>query len=537
MNIYDESKNFFIMKNIIIHVPVKFIFSKEYLEYVFACSDLYDYNDCILLYMLICHKIINTTNPIEVKYITTIWEKVKKSKSKGIFIDCCILIGEILIKFYNEDMQDKFFEEVFEIFKNTVNPTSEDNTYYNKFELFLMSILTKINNYSNILNADNFLYLLENFKPEIKLNICNTILSQIVDGNAKITDTYLAFSLLKIGKYIHDSIDVFTPETKKKTISDLLSKFIRKVDFGIDYENLLNFYTEARGSYSELDEVIELLVKEVQRICINTLKIVKGKHNKKTLRFCKVCIAYCQITIPSLKSLYNQLKLLLSTSEIALTNNLISECDSLVKNLITIIQKLINESEKLDLKFLTEYIGNFISFLVVVPSNPEAPFQLIQGISNLFAEVTTRTTYLIRFKIIVNLALVKYITVQFQNKLPYHILNVDSNDEIFTKDENFRNEGQALLDQIISEILADISELDSKLSTHDFEEYEFLINYCIRCAESFSNLFETTKYSSNVTSKMLELAKNYLEHMKKNNKSYSGEVIARQTNYIENLII
>ena len=247
-------------------------------------------------------------------------------------------------------------EEVFDIFKNTINLTSEDNTYYHKFEIFLLSILTKISNYSNILNGDNFLYLLENFKPDVKLNICNTILNPIVENNNQITDPYLAFSLMKIGKFIHDSIDIFTPESKKKSISTLIISFIKKVDFRLDYENLLNFINECRGSYPELEEIIEKLVKEVQRICISALRIVSGNHNKKTLRFCKVvCIAYCQITIPSIKSLHTQLKLLLTTSEIALLNKLISECYSLIRNLITILTKALNESRKLDIKFYENY--------------------------------------------------------------------------------------------------------------------------------------------------------------------------------------
>ncbi len=53
MKIYDDSKNFFILKNLIIHVPTKFIFSPEYLEYIFACTDLYDYNESVRKYNLI----------------------------------------------------------------------------------------------------------------------------------------------------------------------------------------------------------------------------------------------------------------------------------------------------------------------------------------------------------------------------------------------------------------------------------------------------------------------------------------------------
>ena len=97
----------------------------------------------------------------------------------------------------------------------------------------------------------------------------------------KITDLIVIFSLLKIWKFIHDSIEVFDPEQKKNEISEILIKFIRKIDFGIDFENYLTFLTEARASYSDLPKVIELLIKEVQKIVINIYKILKGKHNKK----------------------------------------------------------------------------------------------------------------------------------------------------------------------------------------------------------------------------------------------------------------
>ena len=154
----------------------------------------------------------------------------------------------------------------------------------------MYNILTKITNYQSILSGDNFLFLLENFEPEMKLNICHTIMQQLIEQKDKITDLYLSLSLLKIGKFIHDSIEVFDPEQKKNEISEILIKFIRKIDFGIDFENYLTFLTEARASYSDLPKVIELLIKEVQKIAINIYKILKGKHNKKTMRFVKICV-------------------------------------------------------------------------------------------------------------------------------------------------------------------------------------------------------------------------------------------------------
>ena len=137
MKIYDESKNFYILKYTIIHFQPKNLFLPEYLEYIFACADLYSFDETLLLYTIICHKIINTLNPIDSKYIMQMWEKMKKSKSKMMFIEGCTVIGDILIKFHPEEYQDKFFEEVFDNFKTilNVNNMQDDTKFYQKFEV------------------------------------------------------------------------------------------------------------------------------------------------------------------------------------------------------------------------------------------------------------------------------------------------------------------------------------------------------------------------------------------------------------------
>lgn len=138
MKIYDETKNFYILKYTIIHFHPKNIFLPDYLEYIFACADLYNNDDTLLLYTIICHKIINTLTPIDSSFIMKMWEKMKKSKSKMMFIEGCTVIGDILIKFHSEDYQDKFFEEVFDNFKNilSIGSMQEDIKFYQKFEVF-----------------------------------------------------------------------------------------------------------------------------------------------------------------------------------------------------------------------------------------------------------------------------------------------------------------------------------------------------------------------------------------------------------------
>lgn len=526
IKIYDASKNYSLFKSIIIHSLPRFLFNDQIVQYIFTCFDIYNNYESSFLCYLISQKILITDNPLDGKYIAIMWDKIKNCKDRELFIDCCSLLGEVLIKFHNEDVQDKFFEEVFEIFKNTFSSSSssgesqvEIQKYFAKFEIFLYNILTKITNYSSILSGDNFLFLLQNFNPEMKLNICNTIFKQLINQKDKITDTYLAFSLLKIGKFIHDSIEIFSPEAKKKEVIDMLTKFINKIDFGMDFENYINFLSEARASYCELEAITELLVKCVQKTAIQTYKSVKGKHNKKTMRFCKVCVAYCQITIPSISSLQTQLKLQLTTAQIALMNNLISECDSIAKNIITGIQTEICENlNKLEADFIINFSKSLLGFLILVPSNPNNPFQLITGFMNIFASETLQKTLLVsRVKLSIFPSMCKFLTTQLQTRLPYHVFNVDSNDEIFTGDEAFITEGNQILENILTEILNEISEYDGKVTQYDYDEFEFLIVVCGNCIEIFKHNFERTTFAVNVTNKMFELIAKYIECLSKNN--------------------
>ena len=544
IKIYDESKNYSLFKGVIIHSLPKFIFNDKIVQYIFVCFDLYNNYESTFLCYLICQKILISDNPLEGQYIAIMWDKIKNCKNRELFIDCCSLLGEVLIKFHNEDVQDKFFEEVFEIFKNTFSNSSstgespqEIQKYFAKFEIFLYNILTKITNYNSILSGDNFLFLLQNFNPEMKLNICNTIFRQLINQKDPITDTYLAFSLLKIGKFIHDSIEIFSPAEKKKEVSDVLIKFINKIDFGMDFENYLNFLSEARDAYCELEEVTELLVKCVQKTAIQTYKSVKGKHNKKTMRFCKVCVAYCQITIPSITSLKTQLKLDLTTAEIALMNNLISECDSICRGIITGIQKEIYEFlNKLEADFVINFSKSLLGFLVMVPSNPDDPFQLIRGFVNLFLDEKLQKTLLVsRVKLSVFLSMAKFVTTQLQTRLPYHVFNVDSNDEIFTGDQKYIMEGNELIETILTEILNEISEFDGKITPYDFDEFEFLINICGSCIEIFKYNFQKTNFAVNVTNKMFELIMKYIEGLSKNTAIGIKDKIQKYKKYFQKL--
>lgn len=94
--------------------------------------------------------------------------------------------------------------------------------------------------------------------------------------------------MFSIGKNVHDSVNSLTFFDEIRQISKYLTAFINKIDFGIDLEKHLNFFVECRRAFGNLDAVKYRLVIGTCDLAMKTLKIVKGKHTKKTSAFIRV---------------------------------------------------------------------------------------------------------------------------------------------------------------------------------------------------------------------------------------------------------
>lgn len=111
-----------------------------------------------------------------------------------------------------------------------------------------------------------------------------------------------------------------TVEDERRQIASLISSFIRKVSFPRDFERELSFYVLARGAFTNLDAVYITLINAVNKLVIETRRIVNGQHTNKTRAFVKACIAFCFITIPSISSVQAQMDLYLLSGQVALLN-------------------------------------------------------------------------------------------------------------------------------------------------------------------------------------------------------------------------
>ncbi len=106
------------------------------------------------------------------------------------------------------------------------------------------------------------------------------------------------------------------------------------MDFGKDLEQHLGVLVDCRASFPNLDAVKDRLVLAVLRLCARTLKLVRGRHNKKTLGFVKGCLAFCHITIPSIDSVRTRLVLFNLAGEVALSHLCLPQADTFFKSVI-----------------------------------------------------------------------------------------------------------------------------------------------------------------------------------------------------------
>jgi hypothetical protein len=79
-----------------------------------------------------------------------------------------------------------------------------------------------------------------------------------------------------------------TLDDEVRIISSLICGFLRTVSYGRDFEQQLNFYVDARAAFSNLDSVIAHLVQCVNQLAMETRRIVRGKHLRKTAAFVRV---------------------------------------------------------------------------------------------------------------------------------------------------------------------------------------------------------------------------------------------------------
>ncbi|KAK3713118.1 hypothetical protein RRG08_036730 [Elysia crispata] len=412
----------------------------------------------------LCLVVAQTPEDQQLSVLNEVWKVVVKLKNPADYISCAEVWIEYVVKHFGK-------RELSTILGDIIKHMTPDRAYED-FYPQLQSVITKIlahqHDFSLLFSLEKFLPFVDMFQKEaIKVEVCKNIFESFSKHQTTpINDPVVINAMMFLGKIMHDSVDALTLEDEKRVVGNLLCSFVRQVHFGRDFEQQLSFYVESRSYFSNLDMVLIALVHSVNNLSIETRKILKGNHSRKTAAFVRACAAYSFITIPSLQSVFFQLQLYLISGQVALLNQCYSQADAFFKALISLIPDLPKTLDVADSKsrtsepFLVDFLYNFISTLLVTPDNPDSGVMyLLRGLLNVLQDYVWDPAS--DNRILLYTRVLAMLSAACQEAYLYSIDKVDSNDSMYGCDPKFVSELKAIANTVIGEILSHLKTIST----------------------------------------------------------------------------
>ena len=393
--------------------------------------------------------------------LNEVWKSIMKLKNPGDYIDCAEVWIEYVVKHFGKRETNTILADIIK----HMTPDRAFEDYYPQLQSIVTKIMCHVTDFSMLFSLEKFLPFIDMFQKEsVRVEVCKTVMEAFNKTQKETTkDPVIINALMFVCKTMHDSVNALTLDDEKKMISNLISVFVRKISFGRDFEQQLSFFVEARANFTNLDLVLIQLIQNVNNLSIDTRKVVKGNHSRKTANFVRACAAYCFITIPSLQSQIEQLQLYLFSGQVALLNQCCSQADSFSKaaiSLIPDIPKVIDQEGKnrSSEPVLLEYICNFLSTLLVVPDNPDSGvLYLLRGLLNILQNYTSDSD----FKANIYIRVLAILSAICQESYIYHVDKVDSNDSMYGGDPKFIADVRGICGTLVEEILNHLKNLNT----------------------------------------------------------------------------
>ncbi|XP_074821455.1 VPS35 endosomal protein-sorting factor-like isoform X3 [Eretmochelys imbricata] len=362
------------------------------------------------------------------------WKVITKLKNPQDYINCAEVWVEYTCRHFTK-------REVNTVLADVIKHMTPDRAFedaYPQLQSIIQKIITYFHDFSVLFSAEKFLPFLDMFQKEsVRVEVCKCIMEAFINA--------------------------LTLEDEKRMLASLINGFIKMVSFGRDFEQQLSFYVEARSMFCNLEPVLVQLVHSVNQLAMETRKVMKGNHSRKTAAFVRACVAFCFITIPSLTSIFARLNLYLNSGQVALANQCLSQADAFFKaavSLVPEVPKMINIDGKMrpSEPFLLEFFCNFFSTLLIVPDHPEqGVLFLVRGLLNVIQDYTWEDNSDDKVRIYANV--LHLLSAMTQETYIYHIDKVDSNDTLYGGDSKFLIEINKLCETVIAQILDHLKTL------------------------------------------------------------------------------
>ncbi|XP_042364506.1 VPS35 endosomal protein-sorting factor-like isoform X2 [Plectropomus leopardus] len=395
------------------------------------------------------------------------WKVVTKVRSPQDYINCAEIWVEFTCRHFTK-------REVNTVLADIIKHMTPDRAFedaYPQLQSVIRKILTYFHDFSVLFSMERFLPFLDMFqKDSVRVEVCRSIMEVFIKHQVEPTrDPVILNAMLHICKTMHDSVNALTLEDEKRSLAVLIIGFIRMVSFGRDFEQQLSFCVEARATFCNLEQVMVQLIHTVNQLAMETNRVMRGSHSRKTAAFVRACAAYSFITIPSLSSIFSRLSLYLLSGQVALANQCLSQADAFLKAAVSLLPEVprsISVEGKLrsSESFLLDFINNFLATLLVVPDHPEhGVLYLVRGLLNMVQDYTWEENS--DAKVRVYISALPLLAAMSQETYLYSIPKVDSNETLYGGDPKFLSEINKLCETLIGQILDHLKALGRDEST------------------------------------------------------------------------
>uniref|UniRef100_A0A673YDE1 VPS35 endosomal protein-sorting factor-like n=1 Tax=Salmo trutta TaxID=8032 RepID=A0A673YDE1_SALTR len=409
------------------------------------------------------------------------WKVITKVRSPQDYINCAEIWVEFTCRHFTK-------REVNTVLSDIIKHMTPDRAFedaYPQLQSVIRKILTYFHDFSVLFSMERFLPFMDMFqKDSVRVEVCRSIMDVFIKHQQEPTrDPVILNALLHVCKTMHDSVNALTLEDEKRSLALLINGFIRMVSFGRDFEQQLSFCVEARATFCNLEPVLVQLIHTVNQLAMETRRVMRGSHSRKTAAFVRACAAYSFITIPSLTSIFSRLNLYLLSGQVALANQCLSQADAFLKAAVSVLPEVprsISIEGKLRSSegFLLDFINNFLSALLVVPDHPEAGVLfLVRGLLNMVQDYTWEDNS--DAKVQVYISALPLLAAMSQESYLYSIPKVDSNETLYGGDPKFLAEINKLCETLIGQVLDHLKTLGRDESVHRQGSLAFSLFGCL----------------------------------------------------------
>ena len=347
-----------------------------------------------------------------------------------------------------------------------------------------------------VLTSAPLLKLLDALGPKRRMGACKDVMAALGGrGAAPFRDAALVHAALSVARTLHDGLGPLSPEGERRHVAALICAFVAKIDFGADAETHLDVLAEARAAFADLDAVLERLVLAACRLAVRAR--ARGSRGGA---FARACLAYAHITVPSIRDALRRLALLRLCAQVALLKGCLPQADASVKAFASALAALppAGAAPHLEGSAAGE-VANLLSTLVCAPGRPGAggPFYLLQGLLRALRQVQWRPHAPHRARVYMKaLAL---LSCYAQERLPYRVDGVASNDALFARSGAYLARLSELTAAVLGDLRAALDDLKAAAADAHFA-------VALDLAEQLLSLMEPTAPVADLAAGLLRSA-------------------------------